>query len=74
MRLVTLYAHGGDEWEHNEWTAEKHGVPVEDVAALTDTRPLYEVEFDYDLDTHECVGINLNGVRFVPETGPANTI
>lgn len=65
--VATFYAHN-DMRDDNEWELEqleKADVPEAQAQAFVDSRPLYEVGFDFEFDTdagtHQCVAVHVNG-------------
>lgn len=65
--IVTLYAHDDPEEieEYAQDAADKAGADVADVLAIFKRKPLYEVEFDFDVETGKCVAVRVEGQSFV---------
>lgn len=66
--IVTLYAHGAEEdWEEDaEDQAKKTGADLEKVKDIFEEQPLYEVAFDFDVDTGKCVEVRTKTQTFKP--------
>lgn len=72
MRTIKLYAH--KEHEEREYVARQiaekdPSITAAEVEAILERRPLYEVEFTFDVDTGKCVQANVDGVILIPEGG-----
>lgn len=72
MRTIKLYAHEDhdDRSESARWTAEHKAsdpsVTADEVEAILERRPLYEVEFTFDVDTGKCIQADVDGVILTP--------
>jgi hypothetical protein len=79
-RTIKLYSHDEyEDWlgdypeaaeERTEYISEHASDPSVTEAEFHDVirdKPLYEVEFVFDVDTKKCVGAVVAGVRLVPE-------
>jgi hypothetical protein len=70
-RTIKLYAHNKHE-EADYWAeqaiANDPSLEYETVFDLINNRPLYEVEFEFDVDTGKCIKVSgVDGGPFFPK-------